>query len=432
MAAGAIVRRSLFSLLTMAALACTVRIGHAATIRVGSDERCSTISAALALAQPGDTVLVTAGNYTEYGLVLDKPLVLAGAGNPVIDALEQGEIITVTSPGVTVRGLTLRNVGMSFVEDRAAIRLRRVSRATIEGNRLENAFFGIYVERSDSVLIRGNTLVGPATREVTTGNGIHLWYSKHARIERNDIRGHRDGIYFEFVENSVVSENVSVRNLRYGLHFMFSHEDDYYDNHFAENGAGVAVMYTRKVVMRGNTFENNWGPNAYGLLLKDINDSRIEHNVFRGNTVALYAEGSGRLRVENNDFTDNGYAVRIMANSMDNTFTLNRFTGNAFDVVTNSRQNFSTFDSNYWSEYRGYDLDKDGIGDVPHSPVRLFALLVEKAPPGVVLLKSLFVTLIDTAERVMPVFTPETLVDNRPLMSARQTLTSARQPGEVP
>ncbi|MDH5628407.1 MAG: hypothetical protein OEY69_08955, partial [Candidatus Krumholzibacteria bacterium] len=64
-----------------------------------------------------------------------------------------------------------------------------------------------------------------------------------------------------------------------------------------------------------------------------------------------------------------------------------------------------------------YDLDKDGVGDVPHHPVRLFALLVEKAPPGVVLLKSLFVSLIDTAERVMPVFTPETLVDSRPLMS---------------
>jgi nitrous oxidase accessory protein len=429
MAAGAGFRTSILVLMTAASLAGAAPVGQADTIRVGDGQRCATIASALALAQPGDTVLVLAGVYPEHGLIVDKPIVLAGSGRPVIDALEQGEIITVTSPGAVVRGLTLRNVGSSFVDDRAAIRLRRVTRAVVEDNRIENAFFGIYVEHCDSVRVRGNRLTGPATRETTTGNGIHLWYTKHARIEDNEISGHRDGIYFEFVENSVVTGNVSTHNLRYGLHFMFSHEDAYSDNRFAENGAGVAVMYTRDVTMRNNIFENNWGSNAYGLLLKDINDSVIEHNVFRGNTVALYAEGSNRLRVGENEFAGNGYAVRIMANSMDNGFTGNRFQENAFDVVTNSRQSFNTFEANYWSEYRGYDLDRDGIGDVPHHPVRLFALLVEQAPPGVVLLGSLFVTIIDTAERVMPVFTPETLVDARPLMEppASNTVTLRRK-----
>ncbi len=423
-------RVSVLLLAAAATLVCGTWMSNAATIRVGSGERCTTVASALALSAPRDTVLVTSGLYTEYNLTVDKPIVLLGVGDPVIDALEQGEIITVTASGVTIEGLTLRNVGTSFVEDRAALRLRQVKHVRVENNRLEKAFFGIYVEHSDSVLVRGNTLTGPSTREATTGNGIHLWYSKHARIENNQISGHRDGIYFEFVEKSDVSGNVSTHNLRYGLHFMFSHENAYYDNRFSENGAGVAVMYTRKVIMRRNVFENNWGPNAYGLLLKDINDSDIEQNQFLGNTVALYAEGCDRLRVADNDFQRNGYAVRIMANSMDNLFTMNRFRDNAFDVVTNSRQNFSVFESNYWSEYRGYDLDNDGVGDVPHHPVRLFALLVEKAPPGIVLMNSLFVTLIDTAERVMPVFTPETLVDSRPLMSPGGIDTSIRRPEE--
>lgn len=431
MAAGALVRHTLRCLALVAAAAFAVGAAHAATIRVGREERCTTIAGALLLAEPGDTVLVNAGFYPEHGLLIDKPMLLQGEGSAIIDADDQGEIITVAAPHVTVRGLILRNVGTSFTEDRAAIRLRGVKHALVEGNRLEKAFFGIYVEHSDSVTIRGNTLVGPATREATTGNGIHLWYTKHARIESNDISGHRDGIYFEFVENSDVLRNVSTHNLRYGLHFMFSHHDAYYDNRFAENGAGVAVMYTNDVTMRGNIFEDNWGQNAYGLLLKDINNSTIDHNEFRGNTVALYAEGSNRLHVESNDFIENGYAVRIMANSMDNRFTNNRFMENAFDVVTNSRQNFNTFDANYWSEYRGYDLDKDGMGDVPHHPVRLFALLVEQAPPGVVLLNSLFVALIDTAERVMPVFTPETLVDSRPLVSFERVALSATTPEEV-
>ncbi len=400
-------------LLVVTALAVDARTASAAMVRVGSGER---ISAAIAAASAGDSIVVPAGTYHEHGLIVDKPISLIGQGNPVIDAQERGEIITITAAGCTISGFTLRNVGTSFVEDRAAIRVKGVEGAEVSYNRIEKAFFGIYAEHSTGVRIRNNLLTGTGGREVTTGNGIHLWYCKDADIEDNQIHGHRDGIYFEFVEHSRIARNISTHNIRYGLHFMFSHEDIYVDNVFAENGAGVAVMYTQHVTMVGNTFEHNWGTSSYGLLLKDIRDSEIRHNRFVRNTIGVYAEGSNRIVVEENEFEGNGYAVRIMANSMDNAFRRNNFVGNGFDVVTNSRQSFNTFDSNYWSEYDGYDLNDDGVGDVPHHPVRLFSLMVEKAPPSIVLLSSLFVVLVDTAERVMPVFTPETLVDQKPLI----------------
>jgi nitrous oxidase accessory protein len=401
----------------VAALVCATGIANAATLRVGRNERCSTIASAVSIAQPGDTVRVAAGTYPEHGIVIDRAIVLTGEGRPVIDAANQGEIITVTANGAVIRGFLLRNVGTSYVEDRAAIRLKQVQGATIEDNRFDNAFFGIYAEHSAGAMIRRNHLRGPGGREAATGNGIHLWYCKDARIEDNEVSGHRDGIYFEFVENSTIRRNLSTSNIRYGLHFMFSHGNEYTGNRFVKNGAGVAVMYTDRVKMHGNVFEHNWGIASYGLLLKDIRDSEITGNRFLGNTVAIYAEGCSRIDVRGNDFTENGYAVRIMGNSMDNTFVDNDFIGNAFDVVTNSQRSHNTFDSNYWSEYSGYDLDGDGMGDVPHHPVRLFALLVEKAPPGIVLLGSLFVKIIDTAERVMPVFTPEALVDRSPHMA---------------
>ncbi len=404
-------------LLIAAALVGTAGTTHAATVTVGSGGRCQTIRDGIAAAQPGDTVRVAAGVYDEHGLVIDKAVALLGIGQPVIDAREQGEIITITHDNVIVSGFTLRNVGTSMVEDRAAIRVRQAAGVSIVGNRIERGFFGVYAEHSERVVVRRNHIVGMSTREVANGNGIHLWYCRDADIEDNEIHGHRDGIYFEFVEHSRIARNISTHNIRYGLHFMFSHEDTYVDNTFAENGAGVAVMYTQYVTMVGNTFEHNWGASSYGLLLKDIRDSEIKRNHFVRNTVGLYAEGSNRIVVEENQFTDNGYAVRIMANSMDNTFTHNNFIGNSFDVVTNSRQSFNTFDANYWSEYDGYDLDGDGVGDVPYHPVRLFSLLVEQSPPSIVLLSSLFVTLVDTAERVMPVFTPETLVDGHPRMT---------------
>ncbi|MFN8338406.1 MAG: NosD domain-containing protein [Saprospiraceae bacterium] len=81
----------------------------------------------------------------------------------------------------------------------------------------------------------------------------------------NQVKGHRDGIYFEFVTHSVIWRNISKQNVRYGLHFMFSNDDAYINNIFDGNGAGVAVMYTKNVTMYSNVFKNSTGDAAYGI-----------------------------------------------------------------------------------------------------------------------------------------------------------------------
>jgi nitrous oxidase accessory protein len=302
------------------------------------------------------------------------------------------------------------------VEDRAALRVEASRGCRIEDNRVDDAFFAIYLSRVTDCTVSGNVVVGNERSQTLTGNGIHVWQSERVRLVDNRVRGHRDGVYFEFVKASEVRRNVSERSDRYGLHFMFSDDCRYEDNVFRDNGAGVAVMYTRRVHLRGNRFERNWGSAAYGLLLKEINDSEVIGNEFVANSVGLHLEGSSRNRIEGNGFEGNGWALRILASAQDNLLTGNAFIGNSFDVGTNSRQNFSTFRENFWDRYHGYDLDRDGIGDVPHAPVRLFALIVEQSPPALVLLRSVVVDLLDLAERVVPALTPETLVDARPLM----------------
>ncbi|MEJ2502287.1 MAG: nitrous oxide reductase family maturation protein NosD, partial [Gemmatimonadota bacterium] len=356
------------------------------------------------------------GRYREPTVVVDRPVEIVGMGDPVLDGEGARQLMVITADDVTVRGLVFEDVGTSYVEDRAAIRVEEARGCRIEGNRFEDAFFGIYLASAADCVVADNVLRARNTRETASGNGIHLWYSKNVEIRGNEIRGHRDGIYFEFVEESEIRGNLSEGNLRYGLHFMFSDDCRYLDNVFRRNGAGVAVMYTDGVEMRGNRFERNWGTAAFGLLLKDISDSRIVDNVFLGNSVGVYAEGSTRVEVRKNVFEANGWAVRIMANSLDNVFTANDFIANTFDVSTNSRRSYSEFTGNYWDAYRGYDLDRDGVGDVPFRPVRLFSLMVERNEPSLVLLRSLLVTTLDTAERVFPSLTPETLVDERPLM----------------
>lgn len=162
-------------------------------------------------------------------------------------------------------------------------------------------------------MVKNNRIKAYGKEEQQIGNGIHCWKSDTLQIIGNTIEGHRDGIYFEFVTHSIIWRNVSIRNIRYGLHFMFSNDDAYISNVFKENGAGVAVMFTKNVKMFNNVFEQNWGDAAYGMLLKEINDSYIIGNVFVSNTAGIFMDGTNRVKVEKNIFKNNGWGMKIQA-----------------------------------------------------------------------------------------------------------------------
>jgi nitrous oxidase accessory protein len=375
-----------------------------------------TVGAGVAAARDGDTIVVHAGLYREPLVTIDKRIALVGEGGPVLDGEAKHGLLLVTADDVTVRGLVLRNVGTSFVEDRAAVKANHVRGCSIDHDRVENGFFGIYLADVTDCRVADNVIRGLATRETEAGNGIHLWRARRITIEHNDVSGQRDGIYFEFVHDTDVRNNTSTHNLRYGLHFMYSDNCRYAANTFRENGSGVAVMYTKGVTMTANRFEDNWGPAAYGLLLKEISDARLERNVFDHNTTALVADGANRIAAVGNEFTNNGWAVRLEASTVDGRFERNNFVGNTFDLATNSRSPSTVFAGNYWDDYRGYDVDRDGTGDVPHRPVRLFSVIVERQPASLILLRSTFATLLDAAERVLPSLTPDALVDAAPAM----------------
>lgn len=390
--------------------------GAQATITVSPHGTVRTLTAAIAAASRHAKIVVKPGVYREPTIIVDKPVEIIGEGWPVLDGASARQIMTVTADSVTIRGLHFEHVGTSFTEDWAAVRFQTVRGCTIEGNRFDDAFFGIYLAKVNDCTIRGNILRSGRGREMNSGNGIHLWASNEIVIANNRISGHRDGIYFEFVHNSVISGNVSELNLRYGLHFMYSDDCRYLNNTFRRNGSGVAVMFTNRVEMTGNRFEENWGGAAYGLLLKEIGDSKLEGNVFYRNTTGLLADGANRLKAIRNDFIDNGWAVKLQSSTQDGSFTGNNFIGNTFDVSANNSETTTTFARNYWDDYRGYDLDHDGFGDVSYHPVRLFSMVVAQNGPSIILLRSTFVRLLDSAESIIPALTPEALTDRKPAM----------------
>ncbi|WP_339610302.1 nitrous oxide reductase family maturation protein NosD [uncultured Planktosalinus sp.] len=389
----------------------------AKTIVVCASCEATSVKTAIEQAVDGDTILIKKGVYKEHSIiVIEKSLTILGEDNPVIDGELKGTIFSVKAKNVTIDGLTIKNVGNSFTKEFAAVLLSYAENFTITNLTIENAFFGILIEKSDTGLISGNTISGNATEEAAAGNGIHLWHSKNVVIKNNNVFKMRDGIYLEFGSNSYIEKNTSKNNLRYGLHFMFSNDNEYHYNHFENNGAGVAVMFSKKIIMYNNTFRKNWGPASYGLLLKEINDVELKNNIFEDNTVAINADGTNRIIYHQNNFIGNGYAIKVHGACYENSFTENNFLHNSFDVAYAGRVNSNKFNNNYWSDYSGYDLDKDGIGDVSYRPVKLFSYLVNKTPEAIILLRSLFIDIIDFSEKVSPIFTPAELVDENPKM----------------
>jgi nitrous oxidase accessory protein len=389
---------------------------RARVITVGAGQAFPTLRQGIAASRNGDTVRVSKGTYREGNLVLDKEICLMGVDDPQLDGEDKYEILAVRADHAVISGFTFWRSGHSSFNDIAALRIYYRKEVTVVNNRFRNAYFGIYSQGASSCHIIGNTLSSNATDEISSANGIHCWKCDRMDIRGNVVTGHRDGLYFEFVTHSIITGNASYGNVRYGLHFMFSHGNTYRNNTFRNNGAGVAVMYSSHVTMTGNTFSGNWGSAAYGILMKDISDSHVEGNRFLGNTSALHMEGCSRTTITGNEFNGNGWAIQVQASCEDNTISSNNFTGNTFDIATNGTLVLNSFDGNYWDKYEGYDLDRNGTGDVPFRPVSMYSMIVERNPATLMLFHSFMVGLLDKAERVVPSFTPEHLIDEHPRM----------------
>lgn len=315
-------------------------------------------------------------------------------------------------------GFIIQHSGFAALKDPGGIKIVQSKHVTLENNILYDNFFGIYLQESKLCLIKNNKITAIAQAEQEIGNGIHCWKSDSLQIIGNQIKGHRDGIYFEFVTHSLVWRNIVKQNIRYGLHFMFSNNDTYIGNVFKANGAGVAVMFTKHVAMINNHFIENWGASSFGLLLKEIGNSYISKNKFYKNTVALYAEGTSNSLIEYNQFEQSGWALKMQASCLENTIKCNNFIGNTFDATTNGALVLNKFSNNFWDKNPVYDINKDGVGDVPYHPLSIFSSITENNQAALLLYQSFLLKLLEYSEKVFPSLLPNNFVDQSPAMKA--------------
>lgn len=376
-----------------------------------------------------DTLLLKPGKYRCINATIKTPLTIIGEPGVILDGETKDEVISVFSHDVSISGVEVRNTKRGSMKDYTGIRVFKAQRVRISNCILNNTYFGIYLSDSKNITVSNCKSKGANYGKSDTGNGIHLWKCDSVTILNNHLEGHRDGIYLEFAKNCFIENNLCEKNFRYGLHFMFSDNDTYTNNTFTNNGTGVAVMYSKGVHMFHNRFENNWGDASYGLLLKEMSYGEISNNVFVNNTVGVTMEGGTNMRLAHNRFEQNGYALKVMANCRLDTFMHNSFSGNTFDASTNGELRDNLFSHNYWDKYEGYDLNRDGIGDVPYRPVSLYSVIVEKMPYAVMLMRSFTIELLNRAERSLPSIVPNTFVDEQPLMRMIAKITATKSSG---
>ncbi len=403
-----------FSLVGLLAVSAGTQAAQAAVLEVGPGGHAS-IGEAIAAARPGDTLRIAPGTYRER-LVVSKPLTLVGIGLPTIDGQGLEDTILVTAPDCRIQGLRIIGSGAQMLSENAAIKVL-ADRSRIEDNTLETPLYGLYLATSNAHQIRRNRITGLDTLAPNDrGDGIRLHEAHHTLIEDNQITGTRDGIYFNGAGQNDIRRN-RITRVRYGLHYMYSDDNRFSENRFTETEAGSALMFSRRITLTRNVFTGNRGYRAYGLLLKDCEESQVTHNLIAGNRTGVFLDGAVGNTLSENAITSNDVGIELRASSEGNRITRNTLAGNSEPLAMPTGTSPNDWDGNYWSDYRGYDLDGDGRGDTPYQAGNVFGYLIENLPPARLFLLSPAIQALEFAERTFPLIEAPHIEEAAPAMA---------------
>ncbi len=416
---------------------CVVMFAVAAIVMTPSAHAQDDLQHAVAAAAPGAVLSVAPGVHHVH-LLLDRPLTLEGQSGAILDGDGRGDVVRIRASGVTLRNLTIRNSGRDLTAMNAGVYVEKaVDGAVIENNRIQDILFGVYLDGPQRVQVINNVITGIAELRVSDrGDGIHLWNDAWCVIKGNDVSGTRDGIY-DYVSHDNLIVNNHIHGVRYGVHQMYTRNETLQGNISTNNVAGMALMSSARMrVVDNRMFDDS----SYGILFNyvtysDIGDNQIHditgepggggQVVVGGEGKALFVYNSEFNRIHDNLLADSPIGIHITAGSQDNHVYNNAFVNNRTQVkyVQNVAAEWSLDGKgNYWSNYLGWDLDGDGIGDVPYRPNDGVDVLLWKYPSARVLMSSPSILLLRYVQRAFPVFTPPSVQDSHPLMSTPEKL----------
>ncbi|MBV1790323.1 nitrous oxide reductase family maturation protein NosD [Marinobacterium sp. D7] len=401
-------------------------------------------------ATAGDRLLLAPGTY-HGNFRITRPIELDGQGIAVIDGGGTGYALRIQAPGVRIRGLEIRHWGSDLSTLDAGVFVEPAATGVeIRDNRLQGDGFGIWLDGAADARVIGNRIEGNTKlRSADRGNGIHLSSVSGSLIKDNEVWHTRDGLYIESSNHNRLVGNY-LHDLRYGVHYMYAYNNDVSYNHTRNTRTGYALMQSKYLTVTHNRSEND---RNYGILMNYITHSAITDNWVEGvqsgrsskfaDTGGSVAGAEGKAlfiynslfnEIRGNRLSASDLGIHLTAGSEDNRFVGNAFIGNKEQVkyVANRLQEWSDGGrGNYWSDYLGWDLDGDGIGDQPYQPNDGVDKLLWQYPNAKVLLNSPAVEVLRWVQRQFPVLQPPGVADSHPLMRPPQLTSSTADAGRM-
>lgn len=366
---------------------------------------------------PGGTLWLRAGRYA--GRVrIDRPIALIGEPGAVVQGSGEGSVIRVTAPDVRIEGLEIAGSGVDLPAMDSAILLEQTAmRAVIRSNALHGNLFGVYVHGAADSLIENNTIVGRSDlRTAEAGDGVSIWNAPGTRVVGNTIRYGRDGIFVKISRRNVFAHNV-LRDLRFGIHYMHTHDSRIVRNRSRGNHVAWAIMYSERIELTDNVSDDD---RDHGLMLNTTNRSTVERNVVRrGREKCVFVYNANYNDLRDNWFEGCPIGIHFTAGSEGNTLSGNAFVGNRMQVKyvgTRFVDWASEGRGNYWSDNPAFDLDGDGIADRPYRPNDVMDQVLWKLPAAKALASSPAVQIVRFAQAKFPALYPGGVVDSAPLM----------------
>ncbi len=363
-------------------------------------------------APEGSTLRLEARRYSGP-VVLTKALTIEGAG-ATVDSGGRGTVFVIEADDVTVRNLTFTGSGESHSTDDACLNVRG-QRTVIDQNAFEDCLFGIDLKQSNKNRITRNRIRSKRLELGLRGDAIRLWYSMDNLVEGNEIKDSRDVVVW-YSNGNLIRKNVSA-NSRYSLHFMYAEENVVEENRFDNNSVGIYVMYTNGVQIRNNVISRSVGPTGMGIGFKEASDS-----VVSGNTIIYCALGissdlspnqpDSTILISNNRIAYNGLGFSIVGDKPGLKIEGNVFEGNVDQVGQSGGGGATRCDwrGNYWDDYRGFDRDRDSVGDTPYELYAYTDRIWMETPDAKFFKNAPLMEMIDFLERLAPFSSPDLLV----------------------
>jgi nitrous oxidase accessory protein NosD len=400
------------------------------SVVVGEDA--STLAAAVDAAPPNTTIRVPAGTYDAVNLTVRKPVTIAGAGANATTFVGtgNGSVLRALNATVAVTDVGVRGVGeetgvpnvsvdtgawdalvmRSYAHAASGIAFQNASGSYVADVHVETVSNGVTVRYSDGVVVERVHVDGQSPwRE-----GFMSTLAAHSRvvIQDSSFDGGRDGVYMHVADGTVVRGN-DFRNLRFGVHEMYTSETLVANNAVANAFTGVVIMTRpeRNVVLGNAVRDSGVGVDVAGR------SSFVLRNVVAANDIGLTV-GSYRSLYAQNTVYGNDVGISGSTLVPTNAVARNDLAGNDAYAETSLgpvRVWTQAGRGNYWAGAPGDDGDGDGVLERTFRPTGAVDRHAGTVPDVHVVARSPAVSLLRSQAAELPGLRPKGVLDVAPL-----------------